>query len=98
MNHCLSLEQVSDELIEDFNILNGNFDTVSECRYDVPSAKRYTFAMPYFFAIGEMRSFISSIVYAGHFMFPASFTLMSFMLEAGFLEKIKGDEVLLYAE
>ena len=38
MNHCLSLEQVSDELIEDFNILNGNFDTVSECRYDVPSA------------------------------------------------------------
>lgn len=38
VNHCLSLEQVSDELIEDYNILNGNFDTVSECRYDVPSA------------------------------------------------------------
>ena len=38
MNHCLSLEQVSDELIEDFSILNGNFDTVSECQYNVPSA------------------------------------------------------------
>lgn len=34
---CLSFEQVSDELIEDFNIQNGEFDTVSECRYEVPS-------------------------------------------------------------
>ena len=37
VNHCLSFEQVSDELIEDFNIQNGEFDTVSECRYEVPS-------------------------------------------------------------
>jgi hypothetical protein len=36
-NHCLSFEQVSDELIEDFQIAEGTFDTVSECRYTVPS-------------------------------------------------------------
>lgn len=38
VNHCLSFEQVSDELIEQFEIPNGDFDTVSECRYEVPSA------------------------------------------------------------
>lgn len=38
VNHCLSFEQVSDELIEDFDISEGNFDTVAECRYTVPSA------------------------------------------------------------
>ena len=38
VNHCLSFEQVSDELIEDFHIADGTFDTVSECRYTVPSA------------------------------------------------------------
>ena len=37
VNHCLSFEQVSDELIEDFQIAEGTFDTVSECRYTVPS-------------------------------------------------------------
>lgn len=38
VNHCLSFEQVSDELIEDYGIKDGNFDTVKECRYEVPSA------------------------------------------------------------
>ena len=38
VNHCLSFEQVSDELIEDLNIPDGDFDTVAECRYTVPSA------------------------------------------------------------
>ena len=38
VNHCLSFEQVSDELIEDFNIPDGEFDTAAECRYTVPSA------------------------------------------------------------
>lgn len=38
VNHCLSFEQVSEELIEQFNISDGNFDTVAECRYEVPSA------------------------------------------------------------
>lgn len=37
INHCLSFEQVSDELIEDYGITEGNFDTVKECRYTVPS-------------------------------------------------------------
>ena len=38
LKHCLSFEQVSDELIEDFNIPDGDFDTAAECRYTVPSA------------------------------------------------------------
>lgn len=37
LNHCLSLEQVSDEVIEDYHILEGSFDTVKECKYRVPS-------------------------------------------------------------
>ena len=38
VNRCLSFEQVSDELIEDLNIPDGDFDTAAECRYTVPSA------------------------------------------------------------
>ena len=37
VNHCLPFEEVSDELIEYFNIENGDFDTVSECKYTVPT-------------------------------------------------------------
>ena len=37
VNHCLSFEQVSDELIEEFQITEGDFDTVAECKYNVPS-------------------------------------------------------------
>lgn len=37
VNHCLSFEQIADELIEDYGISDGDFDTVKECRYDVPS-------------------------------------------------------------
>lgn len=37
VNHCLSFEQVSDEMIEDFHIQDGTFDTVGECRYEVPA-------------------------------------------------------------
>ena len=37
VNHCLSFEHVADELIEDYGISDGDFDTVKECRYDVPS-------------------------------------------------------------
>lgn len=37
VNHSLSFEQVSDELIEEYNISNGNFDTVADCKYTVPS-------------------------------------------------------------
>lgn len=36
VNHCLSFEQVSDELIEFYGISFGDFDTVTGCKYDVP--------------------------------------------------------------
>lgn len=37
VNHCLSFEQVSDEIIEYFNIPEGDYDTVGLCKYNVPS-------------------------------------------------------------
>lgn len=37
VNHCLSFEQVAEELIKEYNISNGDFDTVKECKYTVPS-------------------------------------------------------------
>ena len=37
VNHCLSFEQVSDELIETYSIPEGDFDTISGCRYSIPS-------------------------------------------------------------
>ena len=36
MNHCLSFEQVGDEIIEQYKIEEGNFDTITECKYTVP--------------------------------------------------------------
>ncbi|EES50982.1 hypothetical protein NE172_14695 [Clostridium botulinum] len=39
VNHCLSFEQVSDEIIEYFNIQEGDFDTVGLCKYNVPSVQ-----------------------------------------------------------
>ena len=37
VNHGLSFEQVSDEVIEQYGIVQGDFDTVSDCKYTVPS-------------------------------------------------------------
>ena len=37
INHCLSFEQVADEWIEEFEIPKGNYDNISECRYEVPT-------------------------------------------------------------
>lgn len=37
VNHCLSFEQVADEWIEQYEIPNGMFDTISNCKYSVPS-------------------------------------------------------------
>lgn len=37
VNHCLTFEQVSDEVIEKYNIHQGEYDTVSTCKYTVPS-------------------------------------------------------------
>ncbi len=36
VNHCLSFEQVSDEIIEQYKIPAGDFDTITECKYTVP--------------------------------------------------------------
>lgn len=37
VNHCLTFEQVADELIEDYRIPEGKYDSVGECLYEVPS-------------------------------------------------------------
>ena len=37
VNHCLSFEQVTNEIIEYFNIQEGDFDSVGLCKYTVPS-------------------------------------------------------------
>ena len=36
-SHCLSFEEVGDELIEACEITMGTFDSVRTCEYDVPS-------------------------------------------------------------
>ena len=35
--HCENIDKISDELIENYNIKNGDFDNVNDCRYDVPT-------------------------------------------------------------
>ena len=37
MDHCLSFEQVSDEIISYYGIEQGSFDTITGCKYSVPS-------------------------------------------------------------
>ena len=37
VNHCLSLEQVAEEWIEQYAITTGTFNTIETCRYTVPS-------------------------------------------------------------
>ena len=37
VNHCLSFEQVSDEVINDYKIPLGDFDSITNCKYKVPS-------------------------------------------------------------
>lgn len=46
VNHCLPFEQVSEELIEQYDIPEGDFDTISNCKYTIPS----------FMAIGRLYS------------------------------------------
>ena len=36
-SHCLSFEEVGDELIEKCQITTGNFDSEGNCEYDVPN-------------------------------------------------------------
>lgn len=37
VNHCLSFEQVGDEVIKQYKITEGDFDTITDCKYTVPS-------------------------------------------------------------
>ena len=37
VNHCLSFEHVSDEVIDYYRIKEGTFDTISDCHYSIPS-------------------------------------------------------------
>ena len=37
VNHCLSFEQVGEEVIERYGISSGSFETVENCKYSVPS-------------------------------------------------------------
>lgn len=37
VNHCLSYEQVADEWIEQYKIEKGNFNTIEDCKYEIPS-------------------------------------------------------------
>ena len=36
VNHCLPFEQVADEVVAEYGISTGDFDTVQDCRYTVP--------------------------------------------------------------
>ena len=36
VNHCLPFEQVADEVVTEYGIPTGDFDTVQDCRYTVP--------------------------------------------------------------
>jgi hypothetical protein len=37
VNHCLSFEQVSDEMIEQYKIADGDFDTITGSKYPIPA-------------------------------------------------------------
>ncbi len=37
VNHCLSFEQVCDEIVERYHIVMGDFDTITGCKYAIPS-------------------------------------------------------------
>ncbi len=37
VNHCLSFEQVGEEIIDHYKITTGDFDTITNCKYKVPS-------------------------------------------------------------
>lgn len=39
VNHSLPFEQVADEIIEYFNIQEGEFDSLGECKYNAPSVQ-----------------------------------------------------------
>ena len=46
VNHCLSFEQVSDEVIEQYKIVPGCFDTITNCKYTVPAVSYTHLTLP----------------------------------------------------
>lgn len=36
VNHCLPMEQITDEVSDFYSVSQGDFDTVDRCRYKVP--------------------------------------------------------------
>lgn len=39
VNHCLSFDEVADEIIEYYHIAIGDFDSISNCKYSIPSVQ-----------------------------------------------------------
>lgn len=39
VNHCLSFDEVVDEIIEYYQITIGDFDSISNCKYSIPSVQ-----------------------------------------------------------
>lgn len=37
VNHCLTFEQVADEMVDYYKIPSGSFDPILECEYSIPS-------------------------------------------------------------
>ena len=37
VNHCLTFDEAGSEIAERYGIKNGDFDTVTDCKYKVPS-------------------------------------------------------------
>lgn len=37
VNHCLDMQQIADEVIEEKGITLGTYDSVAECEYKIPS-------------------------------------------------------------
>lgn len=37
VNHCLSFEQVGEEVVDQYKIPSGDFESVENCKYEVPS-------------------------------------------------------------
>lgn len=39
VNHCLSFDEVADEIIDYYQIAIGDFDSISNCKYSIPSVQ-----------------------------------------------------------
>lgn len=39
VNHCLSFDEVADDIIDYYQIAIGDFDSISNCKYSIPSVQ-----------------------------------------------------------